>query len=141
MTSATETILLSLENPTSQEVLVLAFNVQCEVGIHHVLEHVGTCHGTRLGDLPDDDGIDEVCLAVVGDRRQRPLSTFRVHLVCSVLPIIQGLQGVHDQEEGLLRIGRSNLVTVVQKVRHHDILPGDETVSKPEPLHRHLELE
>ena len=92
VTGTAEAILLGLENPASNQILILSFHVQRDHEIHHVFQDIGASHLSGLIDLPDDDGIAEVLLTIVRDQGQRPLCSLAVGLVVTILAVIETLK-------------------------------------------------
>ena len=142
MTSATETILLGGQDPTTEEVLVLALHVKRDERVHHVLELVGASHTTGLGHLTNHDHVDEVLLSVVGEVLKRTFRGSRGDATGLEVPVVQGLERVHDQEEGLARIlgASTQLVALLDQLLDIGLLTSRETATEAKPLDGHLEL-
>ena len=141
MATATEPVLRGLKDPAPLEVLVLYLYGEVHHGVNHVLKLVGTSHLTRLVDLTDDDSIAVVLLAVIGDHSQGTLSALAVNMTIGVLTIVEALEAVNDEEEGLTLVGLAKLVCVLQQCGNVGFLAGDEAVTEPKPLTNQLDLE
>lgn len=141
MATATEPVLRGLKNSATLKVLVLGLYGEVHHGVNHVLKLVGTSHLTRLVDLADDDSIAVVLLAVVCNHGQSTFSRLAVGVTIGVLTIVQTLEAIDDEEEGLLRVSLAKLVSVSQKRGDVVFLATDEAVTELEAFTDQLDLE
>ena len=140
VTSTAEAILLSREDSTSEEVLVLPLHIQRELRVYHVLKLVATSHLAAFRHLTDDDGIDHVGLAVIRNHLQASLCSSGRDTTGLELAVLHALEGIYDQDEVLTGIRSANLVAVFQQLRDVRLLPSDETATKVETLSGHSNL-
>ena len=99
MATATEAVLLGLEDTTAFEVLVFFLYREVHVSIDHVLELVGTSHLARLIDLIDDKADSACVLAEVGDLLEASNRRVRRDFTGAVLAIVEALKRVDDEDE------------------------------------------
>ena len=97
--TATEAVLLSLEDTTSFEVLVFLFDREVHVRIDHVLELVGTSHFTGLVDLIDDQADCAGLLTEVSDLLEASNRRVARDLTALVHAVIEALKRVDDEDE------------------------------------------
>ena len=143
MTATAEPVLGRLEHPATVKVGVFLFHTQSHHGVHHVLQFVCTSHLAVLVDLPDGDGVAEILFAVVGDCRQAAFGRLGIDATVCILPIIEALQAINDQEERPVFIAAllTELITVFQQRGNVSFLAGDETVTEAEAFSDQLHLE
>jgi len=140
VTSATEPILLGGENPTSEEILVLALHIQRKHRVYHVLQLVASSHLAGLVDLTDNDRVDHVSLAIVRNELKASLSRRGRDSTGVELAIVHALEGIHDQDEVLSGVRSANSVAVLEEGGNVILLPCDETAPKIETLSGHAHL-
>ena len=142
VTTTAEPVLGGLEDSATFKVLVLCFHAEVHHGIDHVLKLVGTSHLTRLVNLTDDDSIAVMLLAVVSNHCQAATILSSSTTTIGVLPIIQRLEAVHDEEEGLVLVTAlvTQSVAVLQESRDRSLLASMETVLEVKTLSNELHL-
>ena len=141
MAAATEPVLRGLEDSATFKVLVLYLYGEVHHGVNHVLKLVGTSHLSRLVDLANDDSVAVMLLAVIGDHGQGTLCALAVDMTVVVLTIVEALEAVDNQEEGLTRIGLAKLISILQQCGNVSFLAGDEAIPEAEAFTDQLDLE
>jgi len=139
--TATEPVLRGLKDSATLKVLVLYLYGEVHHGVNHVLKLVSTSHLSGLVHLSDDDSVAVVLLAVVSDHGQGTLSALAVGVTIGILTVIQTLEAIDDEEEGLLGVSLAKLVSVLQQRRNMVFLAGDEAIPKAEAFTYQLDLE
>ena len=141
MAGAAEPVLGHLENPAAEQLgpLVL-FNRELHHGIDHVLEHVPTRELSVFTDLADDDRAGIMLLTPVGDESQSTLRGAAIGRTVGVLAVVHGLEAVHNEDELLVGMLCSELVTVLKQCGDVNLLTHRETVLELETLGSKLHL-
>jgi len=141
VTRATEPVLGHLEDSAAEQLgpLVL-LDRELHHRVDHVLEHVPTRKLSVFTDLADDDGAGVVLLAPVRDERQSALRRAAVGRTVGVLAVVHGLEAVHHEDELLVGVLRSKLVTVLEQRGDVNLLAHRETVLEAESLRCKLDL-
>ena len=99
MATATEAVLLCLQDATAFEVLVFFLDREVHVSIDHVLKLVGPCHLAGLVDLIDDQADSASFLAEVGDLLEASDCGIGCDLTAFVHAIVEALKRVNDEDE------------------------------------------
>lgn len=141
MAAATEPVLRGLKDPAPLEVLVLCLYGEVHHGVDHVLELVAATHLTGLVDLANDNSIDEMLLAVISNHSQGAFRAPTIGVTILVEPVVQALETVNNQEEGLPGICLAELVCVLQQCGNMSFLAGNESVTELKPFADQLDLE
>ena len=99
MATATEAVLLCLQDAASFEVLIFLLDREVHVRIDHVLKLVGPCHLAALVDLIDDQADSACFLAEVSDLLKASDCGVGCDLTAFVHAVIEALKGVDDEDE------------------------------------------
>jgi len=138
----TETVLRGLQDSDTvvfrPDVIV---NRQLDEGINHVLEDVLSRELPVLTHLADDDGDGVGLLAPVSNLGERPLRGLTVGLALSPLPVVDSLQAVNHQDEGLVGVGCPEGFAFLEERRNHVLFTYREAGRQLQPLSHHLDLE
>ena len=142
LAAAAEAVLLDLEEALSVRLGVLLFvDEEVTVGVDGVLDRLLPGEVAGLGDLADDEGDAVGLLAPVGDHLDGADLGHRVGAAVLVLPVVQGLERVDDEEDLLLGVRLAEAVGVGEELGDEDVLSGDEAVLHAEALRDLADLE
>ena len=140
MATATESVLLSLDDPTTLEVLILLFHRKVDVGVDHVLELVRSSHLPILGHLSDDENVHCVDLRVVSQHAHRSLRRCGGDATGLEVTVIHALQRVDDKEEWTIWMICTNPVAALEKSLDVVLVADHELVAQTESISSHLDL-